>query len=31
MKGKYFHVVSIVRLGGDATVPLPKKDEVVVY
>jgi hypothetical protein len=30
-KGKHFHDVFIVRLGGDSTVPLPKKDEVVVY
>jgi hypothetical protein len=26
MKGKYFHNVSIVRPGGESTVPLPKKD-----
>jgi hypothetical protein len=25
MKGKYFHDVSIVRIGGENTVPLPKK------
>jgi hypothetical protein len=31
IKGKYFHDVSIMRFGGDATIPLPKKDEVVVY
>jgi hypothetical protein len=31
MKSKYFHDVFIVRLGGDATVPLPEKDKVVVY
>jgi hypothetical protein len=31
MKGKYFHDVSLVRPGGDATFPLPEKDEVVVY
>jgi hypothetical protein len=30
MKGKYFHDVSIVRVGGD-TVPLPEADEVVVF
>jgi hypothetical protein len=30
MKGKYFHDVSIVRAGGEDTVPLPKGDEVVV-
>jgi hypothetical protein len=34
MKGKYFHYVSIVRVGrggGGSTVPLPKADEVVVF
>jgi hypothetical protein len=31
MKGKYFHDVSIVRPGGEDTVPHPEKDEVVVY
>ena len=31
MKGKYFHDVSIVRPGWDAIVPLPEKNEVVVY
>jgi hypothetical protein len=31
MKGKYFHVVSIVRPGGEASIPLLEKDEVVVY
>ena len=31
MKGKYFHDVSIVRAGGEDTVPLPKIDEVVVF
>jgi hypothetical protein len=25
MKGKYFHNVSIVRPGGESTVPLPEK------
>jgi hypothetical protein len=29
MKGKYFHDISIVRVGGDNTVPLPEADEVV--
>jgi hypothetical protein len=29
MKGKYFHDVSIVRDGGESTVPLPEADEVV--
>jgi hypothetical protein len=31
MKGKYFHDISIVRAGGENTVPLPDADEVVVY
>jgi hypothetical protein len=31
MKGKYFHDVSIVRVGGEDTVPLPESDEVVVF
>jgi hypothetical protein len=31
MKGKYFHDVSIVRAGGEDTVPLPGSDEVVVF
>jgi hypothetical protein len=31
MKGKYFHDVSIMRVGGGSTVPLPKADEVVVF
>jgi hypothetical protein len=31
MKGKYFHDVSIVRAGGEDTVPLPERDEVVVF
>jgi hypothetical protein len=31
MKGRYFHNVSIVRIGGEYTVPLPEKDEVVVF
>jgi hypothetical protein len=30
MKGKYFHDVSIVRIEGESTVPLPEADEVVV-
>jgi hypothetical protein len=29
-KGKYFHDVSVVRVGGEDTVPLPKSNEVVV-
>jgi hypothetical protein len=31
MKGRYFHDVSIVRIGGENIVPLPEKDEVVVF
>jgi hypothetical protein len=31
MKGRYFHDVSIVRIGGENIVPLLEKDEVVVF
>jgi hypothetical protein len=31
MKGKYFHDVSVVSVGGEDTVPLPESDEVVVF
>jgi hypothetical protein len=31
MKGKYFHDISIVRAGGENTVPLPEADEVVIF
>jgi hypothetical protein len=31
MKGKHFHDISIVRAGGENTVPLPEADEVVVF
>jgi hypothetical protein len=31
MKGKYFHDTSIVRAGGENTVPLPEANEVVVF
>ena len=31
MKGKYFHDVSIVRAGGESTIPLPEGGEVVVF
>jgi hypothetical protein len=31
MNGRYFHDVSILRIGGENIVPLPKKDEVVVF
>jgi hypothetical protein len=31
MKGTCFHDVSIVRIGGVNTVPLPEKDELVIF
>jgi hypothetical protein len=31
MKEKYFHDISIVRAGGESTVPLPEADKVVVF
>ena len=31
MKGKYFHDVSIVRIGCENDIPLPEKNEVVVF
>jgi hypothetical protein len=31
MKGKYFCDISIVRAGGENTIPLPEADEVVVF
>jgi hypothetical protein len=31
MKGKYLHDASMVRPGEESIVPLPKKDELVVY
>jgi hypothetical protein len=31
VKGKYFHDISIVRAGGENTVPLAEADEVVVF
>jgi hypothetical protein len=31
MKGTYFHDMSIVRAGGESTVPLPEADMVVVF
>jgi hypothetical protein len=31
MRGRYFHDISIVRVGGENNVPLPEADEVVVY
>jgi hypothetical protein len=31
MSGRYFHDMSIVRVGGDSTVPTPEENEVVIY
>jgi hypothetical protein len=31
MKGKYFRDTTIVRAGGENTVPLPEPDEVVFF
>jgi hypothetical protein len=31
MKGRYFHDISIVRARGENIVPLPEKDEVVIF
>jgi hypothetical protein len=31
MRGRYFWDISIVRAGGDNTVPAPEEDEVVIY
>jgi hypothetical protein len=31
MMGKYFHDISIVRDGGESTIPLPEANEVVVF
>jgi hypothetical protein len=31
MKGRYFCDISIVRAGGESTVPLPEANEVVVF
>ena len=31
MKGRYFRDISIVRAGGESTVPLPEADEVVIF
>jgi hypothetical protein len=31
MRGRYFHDISIVRVGGENNIPLPETDEVVVY
>jgi hypothetical protein len=31
MRGRYFHDMSIVRVGGDNIVPAPEENEVVIY
>ena len=31
MRGRYFHDMSIVRVGGDSTAPTPEENEVVIY
>jgi hypothetical protein len=31
MRGRYFHDMSIVRVGGDSTAPTPEDNEVVIY
>jgi hypothetical protein len=31
MRGRYFRDISIVRAGGENTVPLPEADEVVIF
>jgi hypothetical protein len=31
MKGRYFHDMSIVRVGGDSTALAPQENEVVIY
>jgi hypothetical protein len=31
MRGRYFHDMSIVRVGGDSTAPAPKENEVIIY
>jgi hypothetical protein len=31
MRGRYFHDMSIVRVGGDSTSPAPEENEVVIY
>jgi hypothetical protein len=30
MRGRYFHDMSIVRVGGDNTVPAPEENKVVI-
>jgi hypothetical protein len=31
MRGRYFHDMSNVRVGGDSTAPAPEENEVVIY
>jgi hypothetical protein len=31
MRGRYFRDISIVRIGGDNTVPTPEENEVVIF
>jgi hypothetical protein len=31
MRGRYFRGMSIVRVGGDSTAPVPEENEVVIY
>jgi hypothetical protein len=31
MRGRYFHDMTIVRVGGDITAPAPEANEVVIY
>jgi hypothetical protein len=31
MRGRYFHDMTIVRVGGDSTAPNPEENEVVIY
>jgi hypothetical protein len=31
MRGRYFHDMSIVRVGGDSTAPAPEENKVVIY
>jgi hypothetical protein len=31
MRGRYFHDMSIIRVGGDSTAPAPEENEVVIY
>jgi hypothetical protein len=31
MRGRYFHDMSIIRVGGDSAAPAPEENEVVIY